>query len=543
MPAIEQARACALWRLSVLPFLALALFFLPSGQRASGGALIAPNFVRGTLNLTIDSPTSIAFGPDGRLYAAHVPGGSSTNSQIIAYTLDPATKAVLGTEVIASSLDDVMSLAFDPTAPPSPVTVYASRRERSGTDGLESRISAFTSPAWTRSDIITGLPTSRPNFNHLTNGLAFDATGRLLIAQGSATDAGLRGPLANDWAESPLSAAILIADVGAPGFDGAITYTPPGPPTTDTIDKTGGDVDVFAPGLRNPFDLVVHSNGNVYATDNGPSGSEFSATCSTAGSGTSPSDELNRVAQGNYYGHPNRNRGRTDARQCTYHPPEQGSGAGFTGPIAVLPAHCSCDGIAEYTNAAFGGAMQGDLLYVGFSTGQVYRAKLSGDGSSVLANTTLAGSFIQPLDVTVGPDGTIYIAEFGGGTISYLAPDTDRDGCADSRELGGEAAFGGRRDPNSFWDFFDTPDASNGRDHVVSVGDVFREVTRFGSSGNPAIDPLSPPPPSGYHTAFDRRPPLPGGDPWDLQAPDGSITVGDIFFAVNQFGHSCVSNG
>ncbi|MGB2694265.1 MAG: flexitail domain-containing putative surface protein, partial [Dehalococcoidia bacterium] len=457
--------------------------------------------------------------------------------RIVAYTLDPATKNVTGTQVIGSSLDDVMGIAFDPTAPASPVKVYASRRDRSATDGFESKVSVFTGPAWTRTDIITGLPTGRPLLNHLTNGLAFDSTGKLYIAQGSQTDSGIVE--GGNWPETPLSAAILVADVSAPGFNGAITYSPAGVPADDNVNKTGGDVSVFAPGTRNPFDLLVHSNGKIYATDNGPSGPNPSATCMTSVGGVSTSDELNLIEAGNYYGHPNRNRGRTDARQCTYHPGEEGNGLDFTGPIDLLPAHCSCDGITEYIGTAFGGSMQGDLLIAGLQTSQVYRVELSGDGSSVVSDTSLAGSFNAPLDVTTGADGTIYVAEFGGDKITYLAPDTDHDGCADSRELGTQGSLGGARNPDFFWDFFDTPDATNVRDRIISAGDILRLVFRFGSTGNAAIDPLSMPPGSGYHPAFDRSAPTPGGDPWDLNAADGSISAGDILFVVKQFGHTC----
>lgn len=529
-------------RIVTLALLVLAAFALPPEgrlvERAYGGA-IQPNFVRGTLDLTIDSPTSLTFGPDGRLYAAYLPGGGGPSGGIVAYTLDPATKAVTGTETIASNLEDVLGIAFDPTAPASPVKVYASRRDASLTDGFENKISTFTGPTWTRQDIITGLPTSRPTFNHLTNGLAFAPDGTLYIAQGSSTDAGVvQGA---QWYETPLSAAILVADVHAPGFNGAITYSPAGPPDdNDNVDQTGGDVSVYASGLRNPYDLVVHSNGKIYATDNGPNGPTYSATCSTSGSGVSSSDELNLIEQGNYYGHPNRNRGRFDARQCTYHAPEEGSGTGFTGPISILPAHCSCDGITEYTYGAFGGAMQGNLLYVGLQTGQLYRAVLSSDGTAVTSTTSLATGLSAPLDVTIGPDGTIYIAEFGGDKISYLAPDTDRDGCADSRETGSQVAFGGLRDPNWFWDYFDTPDPSNARDRTITTGDLLREAARFGRTGDTNIDPLSPPPASGYHTAFDRSPPDPGSNAWNLNPPDGAITVGDVLSVVNQFGHTCL---
>ena len=548
MAFVALLRIPATARPALLALLVLVILLFRAPATGLGGGA-GPNFVQGTLNTTIGSPTSLAFGPDGRLYVASLEDG------IRALTLDPITQQVLSTEQIASGLALVLGIAFDPTAPASPVVVYASHQQFSATNGFEGVVSKFTAPNWDRVDVITGLPTSGPCSNHYTNGLAFDDTGRLFIAQGSSTDSGIRQscgiPSGLSWPETPLSSAILYTTlpIDDQAFDGTITYNPSGPPADDNVAQTGGDVSVYAAGLRNPYDLVIHSNGKIYATDNGPVGPDVSTSCSESGSGVSFSDELNLIEQGNYYGHPNRNRGLglPDARQCVYHPGEEASGGGYTEPIAVLPEHCSCDGIAEYTNAAFGGAMQGDLVIARFNMGTIMRVVLSPDGSSMVSTSLLESEpenpfeFSGPLDVAVGPDGTIYIAELGDDAIGYLAPDTDRDGCADSRELGSSAVLGGRRDANYFWDFFDTPTGSPpARDRVVTIADIGAVVARFGTTGSPAIDPLSAPPASGYHTAFDRSPPQPGADPWDLGPPDGSVTIGDIGLAVAQFGHSCL---
>jgi glucose/arabinose dehydrogenase len=388
-----------------------ALALLPAAPR--GASAYEPSFMRGIVgNFSVSNPTSLAFGPDGRLYVGSL-------SQIRALTLDSAGTQVTANDAVATGQNSILGIAFDHTAPASPVVVYASRQNPAAVDSYEGVVSKYTGPSWTRTDVITGLPSSAPHTNHFTNGLEFDDQGQLLIAQGSQTDAGLQGPF---YPETPLSAAILIADINAGGFDGTITYSPSGIPTDDNVDQTNGDVSVFAPGTRNPYDLVLHSNGNIYATDNGPTGGAYSATCTTSGSPSDQSDELSLIEFGDYYGFPNRNRGRTDMRQCTYHAPQEGNGADFTAPISILPAHCSCDGIAEYTSNQFGTTMLGDLLYTGFQNGNLYRAKLAIGGAGVQSTTTLASDFNTPLDVTVGPDGTIYVAEFGANRVSYLTP-------------------------------------------------------------------------------------------------------------------------
>ena len=135
---------------------------------------------------------------------------------------------------------------------------------------------------------------------------------------------------------------------------------------------------------------MFHSNGVFYSTDNGPNSGygPVNVLHDAERRDANALDELNLV-EGNYYGHPNRNRGRTDARQCIYHPGTEASNGGYTAPLeANLPA--SSDGLAEYTSNMFGGQMQGDLLYVAWVDNELHRVKLSPDGQSVVADTTLA---------------------------------------------------------------------------------------------------------------------------------------------------------
>lgn len=121
-------------------------------------------------------------------------------------------------------------------------------------------------------------------------------------------------------------------------------------------------------------------------------------------------------------------------------------------------------------------------------------------------------------------------------------PDDDNDGCTDVREIGSDQALGGRRDPHWYWDVMDQYIGSPlAKDRTVSVGDIGAVVARFGTNGNPGGDPTQTPSgQTGYHTSADRNGSFPGQDPWDLRAPDGVISVGDIGGAVAQFGHSCM---
>ncbi len=117
--------------------------------------------------------------------------------------------------------------------------------------------------------------------------------------------------------------------------------------------------------------------------------------------------------------------------------------------------------------------------------------------------------------------------------------DSDGDGCTDFAEHGSDPVAGGLRDHESYWDFFDTPNAQNTRDRRVTVGDIGGVVARFGATGEAGGDPLADAPPApAYHSAFDRGGQA-GPHPWDLAPADGGIAANDISAVVAQFGHSC----
>jgi len=93
--------------------------------------------------------------------------------------------------------------------------------------------------------------------------------------------------------ETPLFGAYLIADVRKPGFDGAVAYNA----TTNerySVQTGGFDVKTYAVGLRNSYDGTLHTNGNLYATDNGPNGGfgDQALGCDASGPAKGTKDEL-----------------------------------------------------------------------------------------------------------------------------------------------------------------------------------------------------------------------------------------------------------
>ncbi len=103
---------------------------------------------------------------------------------------------------------------------------------------------------------------------------------------------------------------------------------------------------------------------------------------------------------------------------------------------ALITLGSSSNGLVEYTDDVFGGGLQGSLIVTQFN-GNITLLNLSDDGTSLepLVDPTegnevidddgifpLASSQSNPLDVTTGPDGTIWVAEFGPDNINIFAP-------------------------------------------------------------------------------------------------------------------------
>jgi glucose/arabinose dehydrogenase len=377
-------------------------------------------FVRGQLDYVVELPTVLAWGPDDRLYVATVDGA------IEAIELS-ADGAVTGVDVIAEAGENgaILGMAFDPMSP-DPV-LYVAENFIEGTsngDPFPNRIIRYRGDSLSERDVaISGLPVS--GHNHGTNALAFDGEGRLYIAQGGATSAGVPSALDDPrwlgWDETPLSGAVLVADVNAPGFDGEITYDRrEAVPETNVV---SGDVEVWSLGHRNTFTMVFHSNGNLYAIDNGSSEPfPASADCETdEPPPVNEPDQLNLVVEGAYYGHPNRNRARTNPEECFYVSPRDEQYTSGDHMVQLVPA--SSDALIEFGGGAFGGVWDGDLIYAWFSGGEVRRLALGPDGETIDREEIVASGFVFPVSMVQGPDGTIYIAEYAGGVVSYLKPD------------------------------------------------------------------------------------------------------------------------
>jgi glucose/arabinose dehydrogenase len=271
-----------------------------------------------------------------------------------------------------------------------------------------------------REDVISGLPVS--GHNHGTNDLEFGPDGRLFISQGGMTSSGApsskEDPRWRDWDETPLSGAILVADVRSEDFDGALTYD--SAEATSQANLLSGDVDVYSPGHRNTFDIEFHSNGLLYSVDNGSSEPvPSSIDCETLGPPPeNDPDQLNVVDEGAYYGHANRNRGRFDERQCeNISPFDERPEAGMLKLMAP-----SVNSLMEINSGVFPESWNGDLLVGWWSGGELTRMVLAEDGRSVVDEEIVLKGMSAPISMVQDPrTGMIYVAEFAGGSITYLS--------------------------------------------------------------------------------------------------------------------------
>ncbi|HPF41305.1 MAG TPA: malectin domain-containing carbohydrate-binding protein [Phycisphaerae bacterium] len=383
---------------------------------------------------SIAGPTTLAFGPDGRLYVATVQG------KIAAYTLDDNGNVTATQEINTlntATNKGVLGIAFNPFDPPSPVRLYVAHGQLfanggacfDGASPYSGQVSVLTGPNFdTITPLITGLPVS--NHDHGVNGMQFDNAGNLLVCVGGNTNAGIPACNIGNVPESPYSAAVLKAEIWRPDFRGAVQYIDRTTGAVNMDQVFGNDVDpidgldlhVFAPGLRNAYDLVYTTANRIYATDNGPNPSFGPASTSATTESTSDpneGDEFMLVEEDHYYGHPNRNRGRCDDRQNVYHDLTGVSVEGvFTQMLTELTP--STDGVMEYRSETFNGEMRGDIIVQKWN-GPTRRIQLSAEGRSVLANEALNVT-ADSLDITMGPGGAIYGANYSDNKISVLRP-------------------------------------------------------------------------------------------------------------------------
>ncbi|RMB24964.1 ASPM-SPD-2-Hydin domain-containing protein [Haloplanus aerogenes] len=469
------------------------------------------NFGQGSL-------TALEFGPDGRLYVAQQDGDiyvlnitrngensySVTNQVQIGAIKDIPNHDDNGNYVAGETSRQVTGLTVGGTAT-QPV-VYVSSSDPTidvGTDdddtdtnsGAISRLTFDWNSDGSLASVdhtvmVLGLPRSEEN--HATNGLDLsDDENTLYVAQGGHTNKGAPGDNFGHTPEYALSGATLSIDLAQidnnyqeknlqsynsnyPSVDFLYAI-----PTIQNDDATDGDdlpfggndginqakwiadgpVQVYSSGYRNPYDLILSEDDQLYVIDNGPNGGWGGQPVNEGPSGVCTNapnedgsygtgDQLHIATQGSYGGHGapiranptgadiydengnvifdiNSSNSPVPASlvnpiECDYQDPTEdnsiGDTFGWTG------------GIDEYTASNFGGAMQGDLLVVEGGS-NVERVELNATGTGV---TNQENNFFTPgsaLGIAAQGDegpfpGTVWTAR---GDITVFEPN-DYDG-------------------------------------------------------------------------------------------------------------------
>ena len=276
--------------------------------------------------------TALEFGPDGKLYVAEYTGAIKilTVEKVAANNYIVQDMEILNALAdIQNHNDDgtlnsstqrettgirVVGTALEPVIYVSSSDIRIGGDVNKGDTNLDTNsgiITRFTQngTGWTVVDIVRGLPRSEEN--HATNGIQFTTIGGidyLLVAQGGHTNGG--GP-SNNFAfitEYALSGAVLsinltaleampisddngrnfiydlptvddptranangIEDPNDLSYNGVDINDPFG--GNDGLNQAklvqGGPVQIFSPGYRNAYDLVITQSGAVYVTDNG----------------------------------------------------------------------------------------------------------------------------------------------------------------------------------------------------------------------------------------------------------------------------------
>ncbi|MEO5618702.1 MAG: malectin domain-containing carbohydrate-binding protein [Candidatus Eisenbacteria bacterium] len=492
------------------------------------GANVPPiGFGRSYLQEVVPSyPTTLQFGPDGRLYVGELSG------TILVYNVTrsgpnlyyASTAHTINSVKNIPNHDDNGSLNAGETTrlltgllvagtPANPVIYVNSSDPRINVPGLPgldtnsgilSRLT-WNGSSWVKLDLVRGLPRSKND--HASNGLQLDTlTNTLYIAQGGNTNMGAPSNNFSYLPEYALAACILAVDLDAIGNT---TYDLP---TLNDEDRAGvndandpfggnlgknqarlvpaGPVQVHSPGFRNPFDVLLASNGKMYSIDNGsnsgwggpPTGEGPGAGCNNVpneAGAVSLSDNLHYIPSAGYYaGHPNPTRAsvaNTFNSSNPQSPVASGNSAecdllepGTDGSLASWPF--STNGLCEYRASNLGGALQGDLLATSLSS-EVQRIVLNAAGDSAASVATLFTNVgNMPLDITAQGDdgpfpGTIWVCNFGSGLISVYEP-SDYDGVISSCTGADDAQL------DEDHDGYDNADEIDNGTSPCSAGDV-----------------------------------------------------------------------
>jgi putative membrane-bound dehydrogenase-like protein len=227
--------------------------------------------------------------------------------------------------------------------------------------------------------IARGFPTQEYVW-HSNNGIAFGPDNKLYLAIGATSD---HGPI-----KEKQESMIL------------------------RMNPDGSDMEVVATGFRNPYDLTFSPKGELFTADNGPD------TGPAGLPGNRWVEELDYIRPGRDYGFP---------RVFGFPPPGDNSEP----PVTEFLPHTASAGLVYYAATQFPEHYRNGIFVAQWGGSQDPNGHMvvfvpltpTGDGRYKGDWEPFATFDIstRPVDVTVGPDGALYIAEWTRGWIFRVA--------------------------------------------------------------------------------------------------------------------------
>lgn len=309
-------------------------------------------------------PMQIAYGPDGRLYATVLEGGTRWGA---IYALNPDGSSERYAPADGSQFASPVGLAFQPGTS----VLYVTSRVTPEAGGALWRVM----PDRSVEAVLDSLPCCFSIIDNQPNGIIFGPDGYLYMGVGALTDhLEAPDPRAQQYAElNPLEAAVL------------------------RIHPHTGEIEVYAQGLRNPYDLAFDSGGQFYATDSGLL--------------EGPGDRLLRLTPGGHYGWPYwRSRGCADCPPTDFSRPIQEDWLSF--PDYTLPR-----GLMVYTAAQFPVNFFDNLFVALWNAGPDGQRIVRIDPRAPANPEPFVTGLIRPVDVAAAPDGSLVVADFIYGHV------------------------------------------------------------------------------------------------------------------------------
>jgi len=406
--------------------------------------------------------SSLTMGPDGKLYGLRISGqidrwNINANGTLNGIqTLNGITNAYGGDRL-------AIGLTFAPNATANNLVAYVSHSTFvfSGGPEYDGKISRLTGANLQNEQlIVNNLP--RGLRDHLTNSIVFDPNDPnvLYFNQGSNTPGGFTG---GTRPERLITAATLRLDLDLiPSLpldarcseninviNNASTNSPFMSDGTYNPYFVNAPLTIYASGVRNAYDLLWHSNGQLYIPTNGTAGGSASPA-SVQGTRRPNGDLYNgpnipQISENDvqrdflfrvnpndntvgYYGNPNPMRGEyvlnSGAASTSTYPNNIVADANYRGFAYDFEFNKSPNGVIEYQSA---GALQGAIIVCRYSGGSDLIALVpdgpNGDIGTFKEGIPGFGGMRDPLDLVEDTNtGNIYVADLTDEHIILLKP-------------------------------------------------------------------------------------------------------------------------